>query len=141
MDAIATHYEGYVLVRQVSGADPYFGHYRFAAKSSDIDAAMTWVDLGKSWPTEQLACEDAWLAGRFAIDGENYSAAVAHATEAAAAVMMLACDDASWPAAVRAQRTAAARRDLLESRLLGARERHWPELLTRRTLPMPSRCR
>jgi hypothetical protein len=123
MDAVTLRYEGRDFMRQASGTGPFFGHYRFVAAGT-----AAWVALLKSWPTEQLACDDAIRAAHFAIDAENYGGAATRAVEAAALVMTLNRGASGWPAAVQAQRVAANARDFLEARLVGAKERHWPDL-------------
>ncbi len=138
MDAITATYAGCVFVRRTSGSGPYFGHYRFTTE--DLRGAA-WVALPKSWPTEQLACDDADRAAHFAIDVGNYDGAATRAIEAAAVVMTLNCKAPDWPAAVHAQRVAAKERDVLEARLLGAKERHWPDIQVRGGGTAPLRCR
>ncbi|MDR7271483.1 hypothetical protein J2X20_004151 [Pelomonas saccharophila] len=137
---MTTLYEGHVFTPRASGTGPYFGHYRVAVQGSDATASP-WVDLAKSWPTQQLACDDATRAARFAIDARNYGSASSRAVEAAARVMMLDGNASGWADAVKAQRAAARERDSLEARLLGAREAHWPDVLVHDDGAGPSRSR
>ncbi len=127
MNTVTTCYEGCVLMQRTSGGGPYFGHYRFVRDGRDAEA-VAWIDLTKSWSTEQLACDDAVRAAHFAIDAQNYGNAVGRSVEAAAQVMMLDSKAPGWPEAVKAQFLAANERDGLEARLIGAKERHWPEI-------------
>lgn len=140
MDLIDISYGGYVFMRQASGTGPYFGHYRFVAEGSDTGAA-SWVTLAKSWPTQQLACDDAVRAAHFAINAKNYRDASRRAVEAAAHVMMLDRHATGWAAAVTAQRVAANERDSLEVKLLGAKELHWPDVLLHGRSAGPLRSR
>jgi hypothetical protein len=125
---MTTSYEGHVFLQQCSGTGPYFGHYRIAAEGLDVGTSA-WVDLAKSWPTRDLASDDATRAAQFAIDARNYGSASRRAVSAAARVMMLDRSAAGWADAVQAQQTAACERDRLEAKLLGARESHWPQVL------------
>lgn len=125
---VTAAYEGHVFARRVVGAGPYFGQYRFVV---DHPAEAVWVRLLKSWPTEQLALDDAIRAAHFAVDVENYGGAVIRAVEASTLVMTLSGESPSWPAAAQAKRVAENERDVLEARLLGAKERHWPDVQVR----------
>lgn len=140
MDTVDTSYGGHVFMRQAAGIGPYFGRYRFATEGSDAGTAG-WVNLAKSWPTQQLACDDAARAAHFAINAKNYCDASSRAVAAAAQVMMLDCKATGWAAAVTAQRVAANERDGLEATLLGAREVHWPDVMMHSRGSQPLRCR
>ncbi|WP_457425910.1 hypothetical protein [Roseateles sp. P5_E7] len=111
-------------MHKVCGTGPYFGHYKLG---DELDAEAAWVELLKSWPLHALASDDATRAAHFAIDVQNYGDAAAEAIEAAALVMTLSDTVAGWPAAVHAERRAVAKRDVLEARLLGGKEGHWPD--------------
>lgn len=133
---IFTH-DAQKFVRRATGAGPYFGQYLLLGE----DQSPAWVGLSKSWPTEQLAFDDATSAARFAIDTQNFRRAATRAVEAAAMVTSLDSNELGWPTAVHAQRLAATERDVLEVRLLGAKERHWPDIQTPSSSQTPLRCR
>ena len=124
MTAVVATYAGRSYMQEAGGTGPYFGHYKLG---DELDRDAAWVELLKSWPYKALASEDATRAAHFAIDVQNYADAAGEAIEAAAFVMTLSEAVPGWPAAVHAERRAVAKRDALEARLLGAKERHWPD--------------
>lgn len=140
MDIVDTRYAGHVFMQQASGTGPYFGRYRFVTEGSETRHAA-WVNLAKSWPTSQLASDDAARAAHFAINAKNYCDASNRAIAAAAEVMTLDRHAAGWAAAVTAERVAAQERDILEGKLLGARELHWPEIRLHGRSATPLRTR
>lgn len=124
MTAVVATYAGRSFTQEVCGTGPYFGHYKLG---DELDVNAAWVELLKSWPQKALASDDATAAAHFAIDVQNYGDAAAEAIQAAAFVMTLSSTVQGWPAAVHAERRAVAKRDALEARLLGGKERHWPD--------------
>ncbi|RZJ12277.1 MAG: hypothetical protein EOP39_04070 [Rubrivivax sp.] len=135
-------YAGKLFMQEVFGTGPYFGHYK-VGHALDADMAWeaaTWVELLKPWPHKVLASDDATRAAHFAIDVLNYSDASAEAIEAAAFVMTLSDTMPGWPAAVHAERRAAVKRDALEGRLVGGKERHWPDAQIHGRRSEVSRC-
>jgi hypothetical protein len=140
MDAVTDRYERRLYLRHASGSGPYLGRYGLVDETQ-AHQEVRWVDLMKWWPTEREALEDAARAARFAIDAELYRAAATRAVEAVTLASTLDNDAPAWSLAVRAERAAIVERDALESRLVGARELHWPSPALRRENPSAMRCR
>lgn len=140
MNAVADRHEGRLYLRHASGTGPYLGRYGLVDETQ-AHQDVRWVDLMKWWPTEREASEDAARAARFAIDADLYRAAATRAVEAFTLAATLDNDAPGWSLAIRAERAAIVERDALESRLVGARELHWPSPMLRRENPPVMRCR